>query len=133
MSTGFSIFNPPHDSGKRADWPLLEGFALALAVSTWAGRKGGPVLVVSADGYSARRLRDDINLLAGVRAEIFPDPEILPYDLNSPHPDLTSPRLNLLPRLPAIQGGVSIPPVAPLIQQRPPVPGVRGRRLALSV
>src|SRR5690625_3039250 len=97
MSTGFSIFNPPHDSGKCADWPLLEGFALALAVSTWAGRKGGPVLVVSADGYSARRLRDDINLLAGVRAEIFPDREILPYDLYSPHPDLTSRRLDLGP------------------------------------
>lgn len=133
MSTGFSIFNPPHDSGKRADWPLLEGFALALAVSTWAGRKGGPVLVVSADGYSARRLRDDINLLAGVRAEIFPDREILPYDLYSPHPDLTSRRLDLLARLPGMQSGVVITPVATLMQQLPPVAWVQGQRLDLSV
>ncbi|HSH47785.1 MAG TPA: AzlC family ABC transporter permease, partial [Halomonas sp.] len=81
---------------------VFYGLPLALAVSSYAGRKGGPVLVAVPDGYAARSLRDDINQLGSVTAELFPDWEILPYDLYSPHPDLISRRLDLLARLPGM-------------------------------
>ncbi|MCA1778214.1 MAG: transcription-repair coupling factor [Xanthomonadaceae bacterium] len=57
--------NPPRSGPADAkQWPLLEGLGLALAVSAFARRSGGPVLVAAADGYSARRLRDEMQRLA---------------------------------------------------------------------
>ena len=109
MSQPFSVLNPPRaESGEGQQWPLLEDLALALAISGYARRRGGPVLVATADGYSARRLRDDINHLDGPRADLFPDLEILPYDLYSPHPDLVSRRLEVLAGLPERRDGVII-------------------------
>ncbi len=133
MTQSFSILNPPRTDHERIDWPLLDGFALALALSTLAGRKGGPLLVVAADGYSARRLRDDLNQLDGPPAELFPDWETLPYDLYSPHPDLVSRRLNLLARLPGMTSGIVIAPINALMQRLSPVAWVQGQSLDLSV
>jgi transcription-repair coupling factor (superfamily II helicase) len=133
MTETFSVFDPPRGTDGRVDWPLLEGFPLALAIATYAGRKGGPVLVTVPDGYAARHLRDDINQLDGPDAELFPDWEILPYDLYSPHPDLISRRLDLLSRLPGMDSGVIIAPVTALMQRLPPVAWVQGQSLKLSV
>ncbi len=133
MSERFSVFNPPRAADGRSDWPLLEGLALALAISTHAGRKGGPLLVAAPDGYSARRLRDDVNELGQLPAELFPDWEILPYDLYSPHPDLISRRLDLLARLPGMSEGIVIAPITALMQRLPPVAWVQGQSLDLSV
>ena len=133
MTRSFSILNPPRDGDGRTDWPLLDGLALALALSAYASRKGGPVLVAAPDGYSARRLRDDLNQLGGPRTELFPDWEILPYDLYSPHPDLISRRLDLLARLPGMREGVVITPITALVQRLPPVAWVQGQTLDLSV
>ncbi len=133
MSERFSVFDPPRDGEGRAAWPLLGGLPLALAVSTYAGRKGGPVLVAAPDGYSARTLRDDINQVGAAKAELFPDWEILPYDLYSPHPDLISRRLDLLARLPGMDSGVVIAPITALMQRLPPVAWVQGQSLDLSL
>jgi len=133
MSERFSVFNPPRDGDGRRDWPLLESLPLALAISAYAGRKGGPVLVAVPDGYAARNLRDDINHLETVEAELFPDWEILPYDLYSPHPDLISRRLDLLSRLPGMASGVVIAPITALMQRLPPVAWVQGQSLDLAV
>lgn len=132
MPERFSVLNPPRFDGERQEWPLLEGLPLALAIASFSGRKGGPVLVAAADGYTARALRDDIKRLDGVQAELFPDWEILPYDLYSPHPDLISRRLDLLARLPGMDRGVVIAPVTALMQRLPPVAWVQGQSLNLS-
>src|SRR5699024_5506269 len=84
-------------------------------------------------GYAARSLRDDINQLGGIGAELFPDWEILPYDLYSPHPDLISRRLDLLGRLPGMNSGVVIAPITALMQRLPPVAWVQGQSLNLAV
>ncbi len=134
MSDNFSLLNPPRvEPGGAADWPMLEGLGLALAVSALARRQGGPVLVAAADGYSARQLRADINQLDGPRAELFPDWEILPYDLYSPHPDLISRRLELMARLPGMSSGVIVAPMAALMQRLPPPAWVLGQSLKLAV
>jgi transcription-repair coupling factor (superfamily II helicase) len=134
MSEQFSIFNPPRaEGGEARDWPLLEGLALALAVSAFARRKGGPLLVAAADGYSARQLRNDLNQVGGPRAELFPDWEILPYDLYSPHPDLISRRLDLLARLPGMTEGIVVVPATALMQRLPPTAWVQGQSLDLDI
>ena len=133
MTAPFSVLNPPHATAdQRQDWPFLEGLALALAIAAVARRKGGPVLVAAADGYSARLLRDDLRQVDGPDVELFPDWETLPYDLYSPHPDLISRRLELLARLPGLDRGVVIAPATALMQRLPPAGWIRGQSLRLS-
>ena len=134
MAETFSVLNPPrNEAGTISDWPMLQGLGLALAISTVARRKGGPMLVAAADGYSARQLRDDLNQLDGPHAELFPDWETLPYDLYSPHPDLVSRRLDLLARLPGLERGIVVAPITALMQRLPPVAWVQGQSLNLAV
>ncbi|MGY6587531.1 MAG: transcription-repair coupling factor [Wenzhouxiangella sp.] len=130
---GFSLFNPPRsEAGTPADWPQLDGLPLALAVTAEARRKGGPLVVVTPDNYSARLLRDDLNQLDGPTAELFPDWEILPYDLYSPHPDLISRRMALLAGLVQRDNGVIVVSVAALMQRLPPPVWIRGQSLSLK-
>ena len=130
MTQTFSVLNPPHAAfGETQNWPRLDGLALAIALSAFARRAGGPVLVAAADGYSARKLRDDLNQLDGPPAELFPDWEILPYDLYSPHPDLISRRLEVLFRLPEYERRIVIAPVTALMQRLAPTDYIRSRSL----
>jgi len=134
MSDTFSVLAPPRAAaGERARWPALDSLGLALAVVAFARRKGGVVLVVAGDGYSARTLRDDLNALGECPAELFPDLEILPYDLYSPHPDLVSRRIELLARLPSMDRGVVIAPVNALMQRLAPKAFLAGRAIDFRV
>ena len=119
--SAFSVLNPPQDhTGEVSTWPHLEGLGLALAIQTYAKRAGGPVLVAVPDGYTARYLRDDLSALGEVPVELFPDLEILPYDLYSPHPDLISRRLEVLRTLPEWDAGVILAPLTSLMHRLPP-------------
>jgi transcription-repair coupling factor (superfamily II helicase) len=134
MSNVFSILNPPRSpDGEMLDWPALDGLGLALALATVARRQGGPLLVAAADGYSARQLRRDLRHLDAPPVELFPDWEILPYDLYSPHPDLISRRLDLLSRLPGMREGIVIAPVSAMIQRLAPPAWIQGQSLKLAV
>ena len=134
MSELFSVLKPPRSQGgEPCQWPLLEGLPLALALSSIAKRAGGLVLAICADGYAARRLRDDLNHLGGPNAELFPDLEVLPYDLYSPHPDLISRRIEVLSRLSQQRDGILIVPVNALMQRLPPTRFVLGQSLDLRV
>ncbi len=130
----FSVLNPPRDClDKPSTWPQLKGLALALALFSYAKRAGGPVIVATPDGYSARHLRDDLETLGEVKVELFPDWEVLPYDLYSPHPDLISRRLSLLTRLPAMETGIVLAPITSLMQRLPPRHWLAGHSLSLGV
>ena len=138
MADTFSVLNPPRPTtgqtaAQTVDWPELHGLGLALALATLARRQGGPLLIAAADGYSARMLRDDLLQLDAPSVELFPDWEILPYDLYSPHPDLISRRLDLLSRLPGMTEGVVIAPVSALIQRLAPPAWIQGQSLNLAV
>ncbi|MDX1625609.1 MAG: transcription-repair coupling factor [Wenzhouxiangellaceae bacterium] len=133
MSDPFDVLDPPRSGPADAvQWPQLDGLALALAVHAFARRDGGPVLVAAADGYAARRLRDDLRQLGSRDAELFPDLETLPYDLYSPHPDLVSRRLEVLSELPARDRGIVIAPISALLQRLPPKRFLAGRGLRIA-
>ena len=132
--SAFSVLNPPKNQpGKPETWPQLEALGLALAIQSYAKRAGGPVLVAVPDGYTARYLRDDLKALGEVNVELFPDWEVLPYDLYSPHPDLISRRLDVLKRLPSMTDGVVLAPLTSLIHRLPPKTWLEATGLSLKV
>lgn len=134
MTEVFSLLDPPRSGpGEGRLWPRLDNFALALAISRYAARAGGLVVVITADGYGARRLRDDLALLDGPRPELFPDLEILPYDLYPPHPDLISRRLEVLSGLSGRRDGVLIAPISAVMQRLAPPAFLAVRGLEFSI
>ncbi|HHO67619.1 MAG TPA: transcription-repair coupling factor [Gammaproteobacteria bacterium] len=119
-----SPLDPPLPrAGRRLTWARLYGDSLALAIAGAARRHAGPLLVVTADSQAAEQLQEQLTFFAasaGLPVFCFPDWETLPYDSFSPHPDIVSERLEALHRLPAMQHGIVLVPVATLLQRLPP-------------
>src|SRR5690606_4274610 len=63
----------------------------------------------------------------------FPDWEILPYDLFSPHQDIVSQRIATLSRLHDLKQGVLILPVTTLLHKLPPASFYQGQSFALDI
>lgn len=55
-----------------------------------------------------------------VQVMVFPDRETLPYDVFSPHQDITSERLSTLYQLPSLRQGIVIVPIDTLMSRLPP-------------
>jgi len=126
----------PKGGQSRAWWRApSSGTALAAAIAAAAQRHAGPLLVVARDNHAAHQLEADLRLLAagndGLPVLGFPDWETLPYDRFSPHPDIVSQRLATLARLPGLQRGIVVVPVATLMQRLAPLGHVLGNRFDL--
>ena len=120
--------------GSRARWTSLHGSARGLAVAGLVQRAGAPVLVVTGDSSAAHRIETELGFYLGGRAELlrFPDWETLPYDLFSPHQDIVSERLDTLARLPELDSGVLVTPVATAMGRIAPRGFVAGHRLRIA-
>ena len=107
----------PVGAGKRARWGRLYGCSRALAIAEAASRHAGPVMVVTGDTPGAQRLAPEMQFFRreGPPTLSFPDWETLPYDVFSPHQDIVSERLATLYRLPSLDRGVLIVPIATLM------------------
>ena len=110
----------PSATGKRRRWTSLYGSARGLAIAGAATAHDGPLMVVTPDATSARRLEEEIRFFHGDCAADtplvnFPDWETLPYDVFSPHQDIISERLATLARLSSLDKGVLIVPVTTLM------------------
>ncbi len=82
--------------GDRRDLPVLAGSADALAIAQLS-RPGRLLVVIPASPLDAQRLEEEIAWFApGLRVNLLPDWETLPYDQFSPHQDLISERLATL-------------------------------------
>jgi transcription-repair coupling factor (superfamily II helicase) len=126
----------PKPGQSRAFWRAPpSGTALACGIAAAARRHAGPLLVVAPDNHAAHQLDADLRLLlAGDDALpvlAFPDWETLPYDRFSPHPDIVSQRLATLARLPGLERGIVVVPVATLMQRLAPLGHVLGNRFDL--
>jgi len=132
-----SPLNPPLPSspGVRFQWGCLYGSSQALAIAGAAREAKGLVLAITTDVQSAVRLSAELSFFLDdpqIPVLSFPDWETLPYDVFSPLPELVSERLLTLHRLPKLQRGVLVVPVATLIQRLPPRAYVDGHSLVLS-
>ncbi len=118
----------------RRYWLAPHGSARALALAELAQRNAGVVVAVTADTHTAQTLRAEIPLFAGGALEVleFPDWETLPYDLFSPHSEIVSQRIATLYRLPSLERGVLVVPVATLMQRLAPPSYIGGSSLMLE-
>src|SRR6478672_1087339 len=128
----------PRTGQSRAYWRAPpSGSALAVAIAAAAARHQAPLLVVARDNHAAHQIEADLHALLGTDDALpvlnFPDWETLPYDRFSPHPDIVSQRLATLARLPPLQRGVVVVPVATLMQRVAPLGHVLGNRFDLRL
>jgi len=133
MSSVVSLFNPLLSnssvlSDKHADkktWHNLYGSSASLAIYNAAQQSEAPILLISQDTPSARRLEHELLSLASAHKNpisicLFPDWETLPYDSFSPHQDIISQRLTTLYQLSRMQHGIVIVPINTLLQRLAP-------------
>ncbi len=86
--------------------------------------------VIVADGARAlEQLSSELRFYAGEDLNLltFPDWEVLPYDLFSPHPDITSDRLRALYELPMTERGCLVVAADTLMQRLAPRTYVQAR------
>ncbi len=135
MPTGLLKSRTPDASRPEVHWSGLHASATALAIAEAAARDDRPWIIIEADSRSAERRRAELAFFApdGLPLLSLPDWEVLPYDVFSPHPDITSERLLALAELPQARRGVLIVSVDTLLQRLPPKPYVAGRSFSLSV
>ena len=131
-----SPFSPeiPTKAAERRFWGNLSGASQALSIASAAAGHKGLTLVICADPASALRLQEEIRFFAEDLPVLhFPDWEILPYDVFSPHQDIVSQRIATLSRLQDIQHGILILPVSTLLHRLPPASFYQGQTFALDV
>lgn len=117
-------------AGDKYLWGNLCATGQALAIAENAKMHSGITLVVTHTAQEAIQLRQSIEFfLAGtsVSSLIFPDWEILAYDIFSPHQDIISERLQILAGLPKIQQAVLVVALPTLLHQLPPIDYVASR------
>ncbi|MFL1466224.1 transcription-repair coupling factor [Marinobacter sp. HN1S83] len=140
----------PEFPAKAADhrtWGQLHGSSDALAICESANRHRGLTLVITRSTDEAIRLEQAMRFYLGLPAEedgtavtgsglellSLPDWETLPYDLFSPHQDITSRRIRTLHRLPSTRHGVLVVPARTLMHRLPPAQYLQGNTLLLEV
>ncbi len=129
-----AVSRATHDKASRQRWNAPAGSALALRISEAARAHDGPVIVVTRDMLEATRLQEELGFFAGTADDslAFPDWETLPYDVFSPHQDIVSERLATLYRLPTLDTGTIVIPVATLMQRIAPPEFVAQHALVLE-
>ncbi|ARM83674.1 MULTISPECIES: transcription-repair coupling factor [Marinobacter] len=135
---------------KAADhriWGQLHGSSDALAICESARAHQGLTLVITCSTEESIRLEQSMRFYLGLPTDedqpaitpdglellSLPDWETLPYDLFSPHQDITSRRIRALHRLPTTNHGVLVVPARTLMHRLPPVSYLQGNTLLLEV
>ncbi|HSB95021.1 MAG TPA: transcription-repair coupling factor, partial [Spongiibacteraceae bacterium] len=119
--------------GDRQYWGQLHAAAASLAVASAARGLAQPVLWIARDTASARQIEQELQFFAPELAVLhLPDWETLPYDSFSPHQDIISERLTTLYRLPELQRGILVVPIATLMHRLPPPSYLQGNSLIID-
>ena len=131
-----SLLKPPVPTRneRHIEWRQLYGSAAALALAEAARSDERLYVIIAADARELERRSAELRFFAGASQSLLtlPDWEVLPYDLFSPHPDITSERLRTLFALPQERSGCLIVAADTLIQRLPPPAYVQGRAFELT-
>ncbi len=114
----------PQTPGQRLAWGNLFGASLSLALSSVLTASKQPIVIITEDTLTANRLHDELAFFHTKKSThpiiYFPDWETLPYDHFSPHQDIVSGRLSALYKIPTLQQGALITPIATLMHKLAP-------------
>lgn len=140
-----NLLNPPCPvPAQSLGWTDLHGSALALAVAEIACTQRGILVIVLADQRQLHILESELGffLHEGLDAKshgeaappvfTLPSWECLPYDVFSPHQDITSQRLRILSRLPGLAHAILLVTCDNLMQRLPPLEYVVGHSFSLQ-
>ncbi|BAS68496.1 transcription-repair coupling factor [Bathymodiolus septemdierum thioautotrophic gill symbiont] len=112
----------PFESGQKFYWGSLYGSAQALALIEFARQQERVILVVANDISHFEQLFKSLNFYGSDLAVLrFDNWEVLPFDHFSPHPDITSSRLDTLSKLPTLKRGIVITTLESLSQKLCPI------------
>lgn len=127
--------DPPRPDSRtpRLGWCGLHGSARALAIAQAAAADDRLLLVIAADARALDDLARELKFFAPPSLPLLqlPDWEVLPYDLFSPHPDITSERLATLAQLPQARRGILLLTAETLLLRLPPREFIQGRSFSL--
>ncbi|QSP94349.1 transcription-repair coupling factor [Marinobacter salinisoli] len=137
----------PKKAADHRTWGQLHGSSDALAICESAQAHQGLTLVITRSTDEAIRLEQSMRFFLGLSTSdesetvtpdglellSLPDWETLPYDLFSPHQDITSRRIRTLHRLPSTRHGVLVVPARTLMHRLAPVDYLQGNTLLLEV
>ncbi len=130
------VFEPllPNPSSPQVLWGELYGGSLSMAIVAAASQHVGPLVVLAGSARDAERTAEELRFFAPAELPIlsFPDYETLPYDVFSPHPDITSQRLSCLSALPTLTRGLVVVALDALLARLPPLAFVSGHSLSLT-
>ena len=132
-------FSPyvPDKPGRTTTWARLYGSSFGMVLSQGARQHNGPVVVITSDSLMATRLEHELRFYLAndetVSVVTFPDWETLPYDIFSPHQDITSQRLEALYRLPTLNKGILIIPASTAMHRLTPKGYIDSHSLMLDV
>jgi transcription-repair coupling factor (superfamily II helicase) len=126
----------PPDIGKSTRFPYaangLDSWSLASLACRLKTTKE-PLVVITSSAFEAQRLMEEIPFFApGLSLHLLPDWETLPYDVFSPHPDLTSERLATLYQISQNNFDVVIVPITTALLKMPPVAYLAGHTFMLK-
>lgn len=136
----------PEKGADHRIWDQVNGSSNALAISEAARKAEGLTLVITRTTDEAIQLEQAVRFYMGMPQDeaepaisgdglellSLPDWETLPYDLFSPHQDITSRRIRTLHRLPRARRGILIVPARTLMHRLPPVDYLQGNTLLLE-
>ncbi|MBJ6137466.1 transcription-repair coupling factor [Marinobacter litoralis] len=136
----------PAQAADHRKWGQLQGCSQALAICESARKHKGLTLVVTRSTDEAIRLEQAVRFFLSLPPEedgatvsedglellSLPDWETLPYDLFSPHQDITSRRIRTLHRLPSTDRGILIVPARTLMHRLAPPSYLQGNTLLLK-
>jgi len=124
------------DAGRpEVHWSGLHASATALALAEAAAADHRPWIILEPDSRSLERRRAELGFFAppNLRLLTLPDWEVLPYDVFSPHADITSERLLALAELPTLGRGLVLLSIDTLLQRLAPRQYVAARSFSLAV
>jgi transcription-repair coupling factor (superfamily II helicase) len=131
-----NLIRPPRPSAAHPQlrWNSLHGSARALALAEAVAADDRAWAFVAADTRQLEQLASELRFFGGAQLEVlsFPDWEVLPYDVFSPHPDIVSERLRTLSRLSQLKAGIVLFSADALLTRLPPVSYVQARSFELK-
>ncbi|MFQ5353655.1 MAG: DEAD/DEAH box helicase, partial [Thermodesulfobacteriota bacterium] len=123
----------------------LRGASDAFFLASFFSSSNRPVLAVVPDARAAGRFAEDLRFFIGAQADaqanaeaevekvfLFPDTELLPFELKAPHPSILSARLELYHRLTRGRPFIIVTTARNLMQKLAPAPAFEQRVIRLA-